>query len=118
MATDPKHHDLYDSVAVQGPPSQEVLAYLKPFDEAALKASYKRFGNSGIDERLRITWLTGNHPKGGWPESYARESPVLGHEVVIKAFRGAPEMLPDDFEWTRIDTKTWGGTLKKPEARL
>jgi hypothetical protein len=113
----------YDAVAFKGAnpgeATKEIMALLKEFDAAELKAHQGRFGT---DCRYKITVLAGNHPLGGWPFDVAKSSPVCAHQVMIRAYRQAPETLPNDFEWEKVEGFTeaqdvYGGTFKDATKR-
>lgn len=107
----------YDAIAIDGPFEKALLKLLRVLDGDELKGSMKKWGGIATNPD-RVTILQGNHPKGGWPEAYARDSVVLGHNVVIRAYGLAAEYLPGDFNWERVDERTWGGTLIDAAKRL
>ena len=96
------------------------LSFVRSFTDAELAASRSRFG----DLRRGFTVIGGS--KGvrggaGYAPELCEGNPLLvGRVVIIRAYRGAPELLPKDFEWGPVPgtVDLLGGRLKDAAKRL
>lgn len=117
----------YDAVAYKGKLDETRQALIRPMTLEERASSRTRFDNP----KKELTILVNNNPGcGGWPYTYAAGTPVWGYEAAIRNYRGAPEMLPKDFDWVPVEESeeldkngakkvlVWGGTLKDPARRL
>ena len=110
-------NEIYDAISMYGAPklleSVNPQEHLRSFTEEERVASVKALGRLRHGLTIGLT---------GWP-ARKEYSPVAGAVFVIRAYPRAPEMLPTDFTWTKIecsvkDVELWGGILKDVTRRL
>ena len=115
-----KNVGFYDAIAFKGKWDSEKDKFLRDFSEEEKKISFALFGPL----KKGITIFTGNGPTSCWyPETFSRmpgggDHPIRGYDVACRAYANAPEFLPSDFQWEKIEEHDlYGGILKDATKR-